>query len=285
MSSTGVKLVGDSPLLFERTVRGSFRFAVLGSSSGGNCSAIMLPSASDGPGELVLIDAGFGPRVLRQLLELAGLGQAVIRAVVLTHLDVDHANPVTLGGLPRETPVYMPKRHAGRAHRDGIRPGKIVPFTDDFEPADGLVFSPHLTHHDSLGVAAFRVRVNAESGTTTLGYATDLGRPTPELAAHLRGVDVLALESNYCPRMQADSDRPEFLKQRITGGSGHLSNQQSAQLASDIAPGRLSLLHLSRQCNTPELALAAHRGKAWEVEAAAPRQPTGWIELKRPTLS
>ena len=286
-------------MLFEGTIAGRCRFAVLGSSSGGNCSAIMVPEPEGGSG-VVLIDAGFGPRVLRSLFESAGLGVARIRAVVLTHLDVDHANPVLLGGLPREVPVFIPRRHVGRAQRDGIRPGRLVPFEGDFEAVSGVVFSPLMTHHDSLGVAAFRIRANTERGHGTLGYATDVGRPTEELAGHLRGVDVLAVESNYCPRMQRESDRPEFLKQRIMGGSGHLSNQQSAVLARAVCPGRAVLLHLSRQCNTPARALAAHRGgglgedaseeraepgeAGYEVVVSSPRSPTEWLEFGRPTL-
>lgn len=278
-ATTNAAVTRGSPMLFERTIAGRCRFAVLGSSSGGNSSAIVLPESAGGG--VVLIDAGFGPRVLRSLLEAAGLGATAIRAVVLTHLDVDHANPVMLGGLARETPVFIPKRHMGRAHRDGIRPGRAVPFADDFEAAHGVIFSPVLTHHDSLGVAAFRVRMNTETGAATLGYATDIGRPTEELTAHLRGVDVLAVESNYCPQLQRASDRPEFLKQRIMGGSGHLSNQQSASLAAATGPGTVVLLHLSRQCNTPERALAAHRepSSGYGIVVSSPRTPTEWMEF------
>ena len=110
-----------------------------------------------------------------------------------------------------------------------------------------------------------------------VGFATDLGRVTAELLGHFRGVSLLAIESNYCPRMQAESARPEFLKRRITGGSGHLSNQQCAEVAGAVGPGHAVLLHLSRECNTPELALEGHAGRGYGVTVSSQSSPTGWI--------
>ena len=76
-------------------------------------------------------------------------------------------------------------------------------------------------------------------------------------------LDVLALESNYDPRMQEQSDRPLYLKRRIMGGRGHLSNAQalgairqmldrSAKQTGNL-PAHIVLLHRSRQCNCPDL--------------------------------
>jgi hypothetical protein len=98
-------------------------------------------------------------------------------------------------------------------------------------------------------------------------------------------VDVLAVESNYCPRMQLASNRPQFLKDRIMGGAGHLSNQQSARLVRQVSPAsHVVLLHLSLLCNTPKVALQAHD---WTQDADAPActvanwdAPTAWIDIK-----
>ena len=72
-----------------------------------------------------------------------------------------------------------------------------------------------------------------------------------------RGLHALAFESNYDRRMQIDSHRPAFLKRRIMGGSGHLSNEQSFEAVTRIAmESKLShvvLLHLSRECNDPRI--------------------------------
>ncbi len=245
---------------------------VLGSSSSGNCSAIVLPAG------ILLIDCGFSRRRTRTLLDAAGLADAPILAVVLTHLDTDHANPSFLASLPDDTPVFMHARHLGRAEREGLLHHRTEPFRDDFSPAPGVHVRSILVAHDSLGAAAFRVHF--DDGRGDLGYATDLGRPTAELADHLRGVGTLALECNYCPHLELASNRPDYLKQRIMGGSGHLSNEQSARLARDIAPARrVVLLHLSRQCNTPDRAAAAHAGAPYELHIAQPGAPTPILPL------
>jgi hypothetical protein len=88
-----------------------------------------------------------------------------------------------------------------------------------FEPVPGVHARAHIAPHDELGSASFRFVVATGGKPRHLGWATDVGRPTDDLAKHLAGVDVLAIESNYCPVMERESDRPEFLKRRVMGGS------------------------------------------------------------------
>ena len=74
-----------------------------------------------------------------------------------------------------------------------------------------------------------------------------------------RDLDCIALESNYDPQMQADSARPWFLKRRITGGHGHLSNLQALAAIRKLLdrarqlPDHIVLLHRSQECNCPDL--------------------------------
>ena len=97
-----------------------------------------------------------------------------------------------------------------------------------------------------------------------IAYAADLGCWTPELARQFADVDLLALEFNHDIQMQLASGRHPLLIRRVLGDCGHLSNDQGAALLSEILkisePGRvrhLVQLHLSRQCNRPQLAEAA----------------------------
>lgn len=114
----------------------------------------------------------------------------------------------------------------------------------------------------------------------SLGYATDLGHVPARLTTLMAEVDVLAIESNYCPRMQAASSRPEFLKRRIMGGSGHLSNQQCAAAVEAIRPREhVVLLHLSRECNQPSLAAEHHAGADYAITIASPDTPTRWVRV------
>lgn len=255
---------------------------VLASSSGGNCSALRV-ERQDATAALILIDLGLSPRRTRAFLAMAGLGDTPIAAVVLTHLDADHAYPGWVGKVPSEVRVHMHRRHLGRGERDGFMLRTAVePFDGMFEPVPGVCFRPLLAGHDSLGVAVFRVEFSGCSAS--LGYATDVGRPSDALAAHLRGVDVLAVESNYCPRLQVGSDRPQFLKNRIMGGHGHLSNEQCLELTRRVSPRReVVLLHLSRQCNEPLLAASYHAGSGYRLSVAAHDGPIAGVPVVEET--
>jgi len=101
------------------------------------------------------------------------------------------------------------------------------------------------------------VSFRLESDAGSVGFATDIGRVSDGLVDLLRGVDLLAIESNYDRGMQLDSARPKFLKDRIMGGRGHLSNEECVEAVRAIAfpdePAQVVLIHLSRECNHPEV--------------------------------
>lgn len=257
------------------------RFAVLASSSAGNCSVIVHGSGQNH--RLTLIDCGLSPRRTRVLLAEMGLDFERIDDVVLTHLDRDHCYPSWAKALPRHARFRIHERHRSRAKRDGLLYRKTEIFREEspFEIGHGVRVTPELLAHDDLGVAAFRFDLPcARHERRSLGFATDLGRATPGLIRLLMGVDVLAIESNYCPVMQRESDRPEFLKSRIMDGSGHLSNEECVDTVLAIAPKeRVVLLHLSRQCNSPEVASRGHLGSRYALTVADAERPTGLFEV------
>lgn len=261
---------------------------VLGSGSRGNCSILRSPAPGGGE-RLIMIDAGLSPRRTAALLEGLGLQMNQVDGVIFTHLDCDHFQPAWVRALPAHARVYVHRSHRSRAEAGGLLYRRAVLFSDTAEitlsPPEGSRDRPGFAAtcvtnaHDDLGSVAFRFSF---AGGGDLGYATDLGCAGDELLGCLAGVSTLAIESNYCPEMQRASDRPAFLKRRITGGRGHLSNHESADAARRIDPARrLVLLHLSSECNTPELAAAAHarmrdRGPVISLQDA----PTPWISLE-----
>jgi len=173
----------------------------------------------------------------------------------------------------------MHQRHAWSVRRARPDLERLEAFEDAFELGDCRV-DVTLMPHDELGVAAFRFEFGSGDGARSLGYATDLGRPTRELAGALARVGTLAVESNYCPELQLASRRPAYLKRRIMGGRGHLSNAQCAELVGWVSPaGHVVLLHLSRECNTPERAAAAHGGAAYTLTVSSQSRPTPWIPV------
>jgi len=187
-----------------------------------------------------------------------------VSAICLTHLDSDHFAPIWVNHVIRlGIAVYCHARCAQElmdiaANR--LFESFIRPFDDlQFSPLPGITATPIALAHDEGGSHAFVL----EGFGQRLGYATDLGHVPDPLVEQFIDLDVLALESNYDALMQEQSSRPIFLKCRITGGRGHLSNQQAlcairrmldrAERRAMPLPAHIVLLHRSRQCNCPKL--------------------------------
>lgn len=254
----------------------SIELRVLASSSSGNCSVLI-----HGEGALrrvTLIDCGLSPLRTRGLLARLGLDFSAIDEVLVTHFDGDHFHGGWARRLPPHVRLMVHRAHAARAASLGVPAERATVYDRPIDLRCGARATPTMLSHDALGVAAFRI----EFGGASLGYATDLGRVTSALVDALAGVDVLAIESNYCPELQRASPRPEFLKRRIMDGSGHLSNEQCADGVEQIGPrSHVVLLHLSRECNTPGRAAAGHRGRGYGLSIASPDEPSDAVRLGR----
>jgi phosphoribosyl 1,2-cyclic phosphodiesterase len=204
-----------------------------------------------------------------------------IAGALVTHFDSDHWNPSWLAAFPEGATLHVHREHRSRAERSGAAYLRTNIFEGDFELLPGVVVRSAMNAHDDQGTVAYRVEAQRVGEQADLGYATDIGKPSEALARLLRGVDVLAVESNYCPDMQLASSRPEFLKRRIMSGGGHLSNQQSAALVRSVAPrSSVVLLHLSLECNTPQRAAAFHRHDPLRLTISSWDRPTEWIAAR-----
>ncbi len=244
---------------------------------------------------LVLIDLGLSPRRTRTRLESIGLALELTGSVLITHLDSDHCHPGWCSErpkLPAGCEVFVPRRSRDRAKAMNLNAGRFHSFDGPFRTRIGLEASPILMGHDHHGCAAFRLTTARErawarangrgSAGTGIGYATDLGRATPALIAHLREVSVLAIESNYCPTLQLASDRSEALKRRIMGGRGHLSNEECLEAIRAIQPrDHVVLLHLSQECNCPHLVASLHEGADYPLTISSQEEATRWVRWGR----
>ncbi len=248
------------------------RFTVLASGSGGNASLLEL----DGFG--LLIDCGLHPKLLTARLRSIGASWERVSAVVLTHTHTDHWKDATLADLrSRRIPMYAHPRHFEHMERVASSfatfnaAGLAREYSDGrlVELTKGLTCLPIRVSHDSVPTYAFRIDGlddQQPSPAWSIGYAADLGCSSPELISAFAGVDVLALEYNHDELMERASPRPKFLVDRVLGDMGHLSNKQAAELTATIAgrsgegfPSHLVQLHLSKDCNKPELAAVAGR--------------------------
>ena len=228
----------------------SASLCILASGSSGNASAISF----DASGRFILVDAGLSPsRVRVRLAESRGPFER-LRAILLTHLDHDHWHKDWGKQLARSpVPVLMRREHAAEAVDLGVPAECITVIGSSARLGDAAAVRACAVPHDEVGSTAYRF----DCALGSIGFATDLGRVTDELHAMLEGVDTLAIESNYDPAMQMASPRPAFLKRRIMGGAGHLSNEQATAAASTVAEsGRLTpvaFILLSLDCNAPHI--------------------------------
>ncbi|HEY8505619.1 MAG TPA: MBL fold metallo-hydrolase [Gemmataceae bacterium] len=273
------------------------RFSVLASGSGGNSSFLEVGGAA------VLIDIGLGPRLLAARMAAVGASWQQVRAVLLTHTHGDHWKEATLVHLHRRgIPLYChPDHHARLMYYPGTyRALKAAGLLRDyaeggpFEPLPGLVCRPFPVPHDSRRTFGFRLEGPGDlfGPGWSLGFASDLGNWTPELAGAVRDVDLLALEFNHDVEMEKNSRRMPHHIARVLGDGGHLSNAQAAEFLSrhlrESAAGTLRhlvQLHLSRDCNLPALAIDAARrvlnrhASTAQIHTAHQDRPLAFIPL------
>jgi phosphoribosyl 1,2-cyclic phosphodiesterase len=229
------------------------KIAVIASGSSGNSIWISTGSTA------VLIDAGISCRRITAAVEEMGLDPSALSAVLVTHEHSDHVSG--LGPVTRrfDVPAYATEgTHAAIDHRLGRCPGReLVEAGTDFEIGD-LRISPFVVSHDCVDPVGYAVT----DGATRAVVATDLGVVGSPVRHRMGEADCVVLEFNHDERMLIDGQYPWFLKQRIMSSRGHLSNEAAARelvTLSDRPVSTLILAHLSRENNTPELALSTAR--------------------------
>lgn len=256
---------------------------VLASGSRGNSAAVAAGERR------ILVDLGLSPRMLRRRLAAAGAHDLESTTdVVLTHFDHDHLNAGWIGELrSRPWTVWIERRHLDDAREIGLPTARLEAIRGRETIGEGLSLEPVRTPHDEHGSTAWVIESRAGDATVRLGWATDLGRVPDGLHERFRDLDALAIESNYDPLLQERSPRPDFLKRRIMGGAGHLSNEESLTASLRIAEaGELQaivLLHLSQQCNDPGLVRGLWRERAPHLDSrlvvATQDEPTPTLRI------
>ena len=227
------------------------RFCCLGSGSEGNALVV---EAGDGlQTTRVLLDNGFNGRQLRLRLARVGLAIEDLDAVVLTHEHSDHVGGLRAVLRHTRLPVYC---SAGTACATSLQAAFTEVVAGEFVAIGAMRLVPFPVAHD----AAEPLQYVFSDGDRRLGVLTDVGAPSAAVIDALAGVDALLIECNHDVEMLRASAYPPFLKARILGDLGHLSNVQAAALLQRLDRRRLSLVaagHLSRRNNHPRLAQAA----------------------------
>lgn len=230
------------------------RFRCLGSGSEGN--ALIVESRDGLFATRVLVDNGFGPRQLESRLARAGLALDDLDAIFVTHEHSDHADGVAALLERRRIPLFATRGTAAAARLDCAGVDLRVLRAGVAVELGALRVEPFAVPHD----AGEPVQFVFDDGARRFGLLTDIGAPTAVVEDALARLDALMLECNHDAELLQAGDYPAFLKARIGGDRGHLSNAQAAALLARIDRGRLRCVvaaHLSRKNNAPELAQAA----------------------------
>jgi phosphoribosyl 1,2-cyclic phosphodiesterase len=228
----------------------------LQSGSSGNCIYV------ETSGVRLLFDAGISGVQAAERLAAHGKDIRTVEAVIISHDHGDHIRHAGVFQRKFGLPIYVtPATLGAAASRCTLGSLKDV---RHFRSSDKLSFGDVVVHaiptpHDGADGSAFVV----EAGAKRLGILTDLGHVFKDLISLVASLDAVFLESNYDPDMLAAGPYPAYLKQRIKGPRGHLSNHEAAELLRRAAGGKrlkwACLSHLSEQNNNPDLALRTHR--------------------------
>jgi phosphoribosyl 1,2-cyclic phosphodiesterase len=250
------------------------RFKNLGSGSAGN--ATLVEASSGAFISRLLVDCGLNLKTLLERLALAGTAPEQIDAVFITHEHSDHIGSASQFARRFNTPVWMsqgthdacfpPESDSLFEPRRKLAPGDWFRAAVDGQTIDlgELQVTPFTVPHD----AREPLQLRCTDGARHLGILTDLGHATPHVLAQLAACNALLLECNHDADMLQAGRYPTFLKNRVGGQFGHLSNAQSAGIAAQlnhVGLHHVVAAHLSRQNNRPELAresLAQALGRA-----------------------
>ncbi|MFZ2387352.1 MAG: MBL fold metallo-hydrolase, partial [Polaromonas sp.] len=224
------------------------RFKSLGSGSSGNSTLVEAMGVAP---FRVLVDCGLGLKHMLYRLGEAGLQPSDIHAVFITHEHGDHIGCARSLSLRYRIPVWMSHgthEAIGSPDFDGLlqtaRDGETIAL-------GGMQLTPFTVPHD----AREPLQLSCTDGSAKLGILTDLGHATAHVMAHLKACDAMLLECNHDSELLSQSRYPPFLKRRVGGQYGHLSNVAAADIASALAHSGLKHIvaaHLSAQNNRPE---------------------------------
>lgn len=225
------------------------------SGSNGNCIYVETEHAR------LLFDAGVSGVTAEQRLKARGREIRKVDAVIISHDHADHARCAGVYQRKYGIPVYATQKTVAAADAYcGL--GKFFDLrhfrAGETLTIKGVTIETVPTPHDGADGSIFVVA----SDNKRLGIMTDLGHVFPGLHEIVASLDGVFLESNYDPDMLARGPYPEFLKRRIRGEGGHISNSEAAELIRAASEGRLRwacLAHLSEQNNSPPVALRTHR--------------------------
>ncbi len=225
----------------------SFKLCALRSGSRGNATLITTDKTA------VLVDCGISLSALKAELSCFNVSINDLDCVLITHEHNDHISG--LNKIALHTPIVCHDRtYAELSKKVGYLPNRRN--TDNFDlgfEIGDVTVQPFRIPHDAAYPVAYSFYHNGEK----ISVATDIGHINDGIVNNLKGCNLLLLESNYDDKMLNEGSYPYYLKKRIAGQTGHLSNADSGLLLKKVFGARLNTVllgHISQENNTPFLA-------------------------------
>ena len=228
------------------------RMASVASGSSGNCIYV----GSDNTH--ILIDAGVSKKRTEVGLNANHIDIRDISAIMVTHEHIDHINGLGVISRKYEIPIYATAKTLIEIENNtklGRIPEGLYREVKEYEPVDigDLQIYPFKISHDAVQPVGYRINCRDKS----VAVATDMGTYDDYIVSCLQGLDAIVIEANHDVRMLLAGSYPYYLKQRILGDRGHLSNEASGRLIDAILHDNMKYImlgHLSRENNYEELA-------------------------------
>lgn len=231
----------------------------LNSGSNGNCYYIGNDT------EAVLVDVGLSCRETERRMKRLGLRMDKVKAIFISHEHTDHIKGLQVISKKYNLPVYI-TNDTMRGGGLSLNEQQVLPFVAYVPVQIGnIAVTAFPKFHDAAEPHSFLVSYN----DIRIGVFTDIGAPCDHLVRHFQQCHAAFLEANYDEQMLEQGRYPWFLKNRIRGGKGHLSNTQALELFRAHKPAFMShllLSHLSKDNNNPALVLDLFRQHAGETE-------------------
>lgn len=226
---------------------------VLASGSTGNATCIQFGDTN------ILVDAGISARRVKNGLDAVGVAVEDISAVFITHEHTDHISGLPMLAQKYHLPIYTrPATLAAMPCRD-LLPTECCRELPDSLDIGSLKIEPFSISHDAADPVGF----NFYYGQSKCSFATDIGYVTDSVRTRLENSDVLVFESNHDVDMLQTGSYPWYLKKRILGTRGHLSNNDCGWTLSRLLKKQhtdVFLAHISKENNRPDVAEATVGG-------------------------
>jgi len=224
----------------------------IASGSSGNC--IFVGSRNTN----ILVDAGISAKKIEYGLKEIDIYPDTIQGILVTHEHIDHVSGIGVMARRYNIPIYATYETAMEICRMkslGEIPAGLFRYVepDKTFAINDISIEPFSISHDAANPVCYTMKADGEK----IGIATDLGKYDDYIMSKLKDSDLLMIEANHDINMLLVGKYPYFLKQRILGDKGHLSNDTCADLISRLIAKKkqhIILAHLSKENNYEELA-------------------------------